>query len=113
MFSHPRQWLKGWSRQRQDKATPRKRRALPNLETLEERCVPAIFNVNSTADLLLPPVGVVTLRSAIEAANANAQDNVINLSVPGTYKITIPGAGEDNNATGDFDIMAVQSLFVT
>jgi hypothetical protein len=67
--------------------------------------VPAVFNVNSTADLLAPPAGVVTLRSAIQAANATAGNNVINLTVGGTYKITLPGAGEDNNATGDFDII--------
>jgi Domain of unknown function (DUF4214) len=105
MFPHPHQWLKGWSRRRQDKATPRKQRVLPNLETLEERCVPAVFNVNSNADLLVPPVGVVTLRSAIEAANVTPGNNTINLTIPGTYKITLAGAGEDNNATGDFDII--------
>ncbi len=45
------------------------------------------------------------MRSAIETANATPGGNTINLTVPGTYKITIPGAGEDNNATGDFDIL--------
>src|SRR5438132_6883006 len=105
MFAHPRQWLKGWSHRRQDAATGRKYRAVLNLETLEDRCVPAIFNVNSTADLLVPPIGVVTLRSAIEAANATLGNNTINLTIPGTYKITLAGAGEDNNATGDFDII--------
>ena len=32
--------------------------------------VPAVFNVNSLADMLNPPAGAVTLRSAIQAANA-------------------------------------------
>jgi hypothetical protein len=75
------------------------------LEQLDERIAPAVFNVNSLADILTPPAGVVTLRSAIEAANATAGPNTINLTVPGDYKTTIPGALEDNNVTGDFDII--------
>src|SRR5437879_3565857 len=81
------------------------RRTRLNVEMLEDRLAPAVFNVNSLADLLVPPPGVVTLRSAIESANATPGGNTINLTVAGTYKITIPGAGEDNNATGDFDIL--------
>jgi hypothetical protein len=79
----------------------------PQLEVLENRLAPAVFNVNSTADILTPPTGVVTLRSAIKAANATSDPagNVINMTVAGTYKITIPGTLEDNNATGDFDIL--------
>jgi hypothetical protein len=105
MFAHPRQWLKGRSQRRHDAAACRKHRAVPKLETLEDRCVPAVFNVNSTADLLAPPAGVVTLRSAIEAANATPGNNTLHLAVAGTYKITLAGAGEDNNLTGDFDII--------
>src|SRR5262249_409846 len=47
----------------------------------------------------------VTLRSAIQAANLTPGGNTINLALPGTYRITLPGAAEDNNATGDFDIL--------
>jgi hypothetical protein len=61
------------------------------------------FNVNSTADILNPPPGVVTLRSAIQAANANG-GNTINLTVAGVYKITLPGANTGTNATGAFVI---------
>jgi hypothetical protein len=88
---------------------PRGRR--PTLECLEDRFAPAVFNVNSLADVLNPPTGVVTLRSAISMANATPGNNTINLTVPGTYKITIPPAAPDdtpateNNATGDFDII--------
>src|SRR6516165_4361041 len=84
-----------------------RRRAAPTL--LRPPCarvVPATITVNSLADLLNPPTGITTLRSAIQAANANPGDDTINLGVEGTYKITLPGAGEDANATGDFDILA-------
>jgi hypothetical protein len=42
--------------------------ARPGLEPLEDRFAPAVFNVNSLADVLNPAPGVVTLRSAIQAA---------------------------------------------
>src|SRR5262249_21657578 len=82
-------------------------RTRPLVEILEDRLAPAVFNVNSTADILAPASGVVTLRSAIQAANAMSDPagTFINLTIAGTYKITIPGTGEDNNATGDFDII--------
>jgi hypothetical protein len=82
------------------------------VEQLESRLAPAVFNVNSLADILNPVAGTVTLRSAIEAANATPGGNIINLTIAGTYKITIPGAGEDNNATGDFDILPVGDLTI-
>jgi hypothetical protein len=75
------------------------------VEALEDRAVPAVFNVNSLLDTLAPPAGVVTLRSAIQQANATPGGNTINLTVAGTYRITLAGANEDNNATGDFDIL--------
>jgi predicted outer membrane repeat protein len=82
-----------------------------HLEPLENRLAPAVFNVNSVADVLNPPAGEVTLRSAIQQANATPGSNTINLTVAGTYAITIPPAAPDdtpateNNATGDFDII--------
>ncbi len=63
------------------------------------------FNVNSTADILNPPAGVVTLRSAIQAANSTAGGNTINLTLPGTYRITLPGANTGTNASGAFAIL--------
>ncbi len=89
-----------------NRTTRKPRRTTLTLEALEARAVPAVFNVNSTADLLSPPAGTVTLRSAIEQANATPGGNTINLTVPGTYKITLAGANEDANKTGDFDILA-------
>jgi hypothetical protein len=75
------------------------------LNALEDRLAPAVFNVNSTADILDPAPGVVTLRSAIEAANATPGGNTINLTVAGNYMITLPGTpGEVDNAAGEFAI---------
>jgi hypothetical protein len=72
------------------------------VEALEERAVPAVFNVNSTAELLNPPAGTVTLRSAIEMANATPGSNTINLTVPGTYSIALPTSPTPDPAKGAF-----------
>jgi len=66
------------------------------------------LNVNSTADILNPPAGVVTLRSAIAAANADGGGTpaVINLTVAGTYNLTLTNATQENaGASGDLDIL--------
>ncbi len=99
---------------RSAKASSRPRRARLDLEQLEGRLVPAVFNVNSLADVLNPGPGVVTLRSAIQAADTNGQaNNVINLTLPGTYKITLPGTlNETDNAAGEFAITGTGNLLV-
>lgn len=74
----------------------------------------AIITVNSTADTLIPGDGNCTLREAINNANSNSDttgsdcaagagaDTII---LPtGIYTLTIAGADEENNATGDLDI---------
>jgi CSLREA domain-containing protein len=82
------------------------RKHRPSLELLEERCAPAVFNVNSLADILSPSTGTVTLRSAIQAANATPGGNTINLTIAGTYQITLAGTvGETDNAAGEFAIL--------
>lgn len=90
-----------------NRITNPRRRSRPSVELLEDRLVPAVFNVNSLADVLHPTAGVVTLRSAIQAANTDgATTNIINLTVPGTYKITLAGTpGETDNAAGEFAIL--------
>ena len=94
------------------------RSAKLQFENLEARTVPAVFKVTSLLDNTNPvitaghtgtpanPYLAPSLRSAISAANATKGGNTIELAVPGDYKIAIPGANEDNNATGDFDILA-------
>jgi hypothetical protein len=100
------QWIRCFkTKQLSQRARAQANRLRPFLEMLEDRLVPAVLNVNSTADILSPPPGVLTLRSAIQAANATTGNNTINLTVAGTYKITLAGAVEDNNATGDFEII--------
>jgi CSLREA domain-containing protein len=75
----------------------------PRLERLEVRSVPATFNVTTTLDVVDPADGKRSLREAITAANNLAGADVIVLPA-GVYKIALTGAGEDANATGDFDI---------
>jgi hypothetical protein len=95
---------------------PRPQRARLLVEVLEDRLAPAVFNVNTLADLSLSPgvntstgaingTNFVTLRSAIEAANATPGNNTIRLTLGGTYQISQPPASPDDNATGDFDII--------
>ena len=86
------------------------REKLIAVEPLEARLLFAVFNVDTTADVLMPPPGVVSLRSAVEGADTTPGDNTLNLTVPGTYRITLAGAsGESDNAAGEFAIMPAPS----
>jgi hypothetical protein len=92
------------------RAPRRTRSARPTVEALEDRCVPATFTVNSTADTATPPAGTVTLISAITAANAAAGANTIIFDpalagqtitltaapVPITNTLTITGLGQNS-----------------
>jgi hypothetical protein len=64
------------SSSRPDVSSRQRRR--PSLEILEDRTVPAVFNVG--------PADVATLIADINTANSNGQSNVINLS-PSTYDL--------------------------
>ncbi len=82
----------------------------PHMEVLEVRQTPTVFSVNTVLDTVAvnlkngkDATGHVSLRSAIMAANAHPGSDTIKLPV-GTFKLTIPGAGEDADATGDLDI---------
>jgi CSLREA domain-containing protein len=82
---------------------PRRAGTRPALEALEDRLAPAIFNVNTFADVVNPNDGKLSLREAISMANATAEPDVIQLQA-GVYAMRLAGAGEDANASGDFDI---------
>ncbi|HWB10903.1 MAG TPA: DUF4214 domain-containing protein [Pirellulales bacterium] len=85
----------------------------PSLESLERRELLTTFNVNSLADLASPAAGTVTLRSAIEAANMAGGDNTINLTVPGTYQLSLIGtANETDNAAGELALLGTGNLNV-
>ena len=82
----------------------------PRLEMLEHRLVLSTFHVNSLLDTEAVNLksgkdasGHISLRSAIEAANAKPNADTIILPA-GTITLTIAGANEDNAETGDLDI---------
>jgi predicted outer membrane repeat protein len=75
----------------------------PRLESLEDRAVPAVFNVTTTLDVIDSADGKRSLREAITAANNLAGTDLIVLPA-GVFKISLTAAGEDANATGDFDV---------
>jgi hypothetical protein len=96
MFMRLGRWFQHQCRQ----SRPRTRL---RVEWLEDRVVPATFNVTNTADILNQ---AGTLRNAIQQANTNGQaDNTINILTPGTYAITLTGTpNESDNAAGEFAI---------
>ena len=74
-----------------------------------------VISVNSTADIMVPSDGQCTLREAISNSNmdddftggdcrsGNGNDVIV---IPaGTYNLEIPGSDEDNNYSGDLDIL--------
>ena len=63
----------------------------------------AVFNVNTTADIAGVCGLTCSLRQAVGSANANPGPDTIQL-INGVYNLTLVGAGENANATGDLDI---------
>ena len=97
-------WLKGSKGSRQ--VSPKyhlDRRSVLRLEPLEDRSVPATFTVNTALDTVVAGDGKQSLREAITRANDLAGADVIVVPA-GVFTITNAGAGENGNATGDFDI---------
>ena len=82
----------------------------PRLEMLEHRLVLSTFHGEQTLDTEAVNLktgkdasGHISLRSAIMAANAKPNADTIMLPA-GMFTLTIAGADEDNDATGDLDI---------
>ncbi len=97
-----------WNRQ------PRRQRRMfvkhPTIERLEDRVVLSTFKVNTPLDTVATNLktgkdssGHISLRSAIEAANAKPNGDTIILP-PATIGFTIAGSGENQSASGDLDI---------
>ncbi|HYT93187.1 MAG TPA: SdrD B-like domain-containing protein [Gemmataceae bacterium] len=89
-------------------------RITPGVEALEARTVPATTNVNTTVDAvaLNPNVsaaingsGDVSLRSAIQFADAQGGTQLINLPAAGVpYLLNLTGTNDDQSLSGDLDI---------
>ena len=79
------------------------------VEALEDRTVPSTFTVTTKLDVVDPADGKLSLREAVTKANTHAGADVIVLPA-GVFKITIPGANENGNATGDFDVTGTLSI---
>jgi predicted outer membrane repeat protein len=117
MTKHLSRWVAG-------KLGRRPHRARPLLELLEDRLAPAVFNVNTTADLSLAPgvnpdgtikgTTTITLRSAIQAANSTPGGNTINLTRGGTYQISLAPTtpNETDNLAGEFAILPTGNLTI-
>jgi predicted outer membrane repeat protein len=108
----------------------RPRRTHLNVECLEDRSVPAVYTVNSLVDLGIAngvdnangqildaqhhDTGVVTLRSAIEAANHTPGGNTIDLGVAGIYRIQLAPttANESDNQAGELAILPEGNLTI-
>ena len=65
--------------------------------------MPATFTVTTALDVVNPADGKLSLREAITRANDHAGADVIVLPA-GVFRIALAGAGDDANATGDFDV---------
>jgi hypothetical protein len=66
MFEFLRRWCIGSPRVRQVTNKGPKHRYVPRLEILEDRSAPAVFNIDSMAELLKPLVGVENLHPESE-----------------------------------------------
>jgi CSLREA domain-containing protein len=91
-----------------------------NIEPVQTARAAIVSDVNTTDDELNSD-GDCSLREAIQAANTDTQvdqcpagngNDTIVLPV-GTYTLTLAGAGEDANTTGDLDIFDTDALTIT
>jgi len=92
-----------WHLRSKTKRSGPARRFIPRLQPLEERLTPATFYVTTAADVVSATDGRQSLREAITRANERPGADVIVVPA-GVFKITVDGAGENANETGDFDI---------
>lgn len=72
----------------------------------------ATFTVNTAADIAGVCGPGCSLRQAIGSANATPGPDTIRLP-PGNYNLTLLGAGENANATGDLDVFSTIDIIPT
>ena len=85
----------------------------PVLEALEDRLNPGTLAIHVTSLADSNAAGSGSLRRAITDANSSDPGfelRVIEIETPGTYRLTLNGADEDANATGDLDILQTTSI---
>src|SRR5262249_7694298 len=75
----------------------------PRLEILEDRAVPATFNVTTTADVVDANDGLLSLREAVQQANSTQAADTIVLPA-GPCPLAVHGRDEDVAGTGDLDL---------
>ena len=91
----------------------RPRKFLPFIELMEVRLTPStlVVEVTNHTDTNVFDADSTSLRAAISVCNGSSptfDGRVIEIKSPGDYNLTLNGPDEDNNATGDLDIL--QSL---
>ncbi len=80
------------------------------IDPLEDRRMLAVLNVTTTADVIDPNDGQMSLREAIIASNTTPGTDTIILP-SGQYDLTRAGKGEDAARTGDLDILDSVTIF--
>ena len=77
---------------------------LLSFSSLEKRNLLATIVVNTFDDVTDAGDGLTSLREAITQSNSNGEDDTVVLG-QGVYQLSISGIEEDNNETGDLDIL--------
>lgn len=72
----------------------------------------ATVTVTTTTDVVDGADGLVSLREAVDTANAAAEATVIDLAASSTYPLTSCGGDEDANLGGDLDYTGMLALTV-
>jgi predicted outer membrane repeat protein len=79
------------------------------VECLEDRAMPSTYTVTTRLDVVDAADGLLSLREAITRANNHAGADTVVLP-SGVCRISLAGAGEDANATGDFDVTGTLTI---
>jgi hypothetical protein len=69
------------------RSVPARRRSRPRVEALEDRLTPSVLSVTTTADVVDPNDGALSLREAVAQANQDPPGDVIRIP-GGVYKLT-------------------------
>ena len=92
-----------------------RRKFRPAVELMEVRLTPStlVVEVTNHTDTNVFDPNSTSLRAAISLCNGSSptfDGRVIEIMSPGVYNLTLNGSDEDNNATGDLDILKSLSI---